>query len=427
MSGAKLESRMTSSPRSFPKTGQSWTSLQSQMAAMRRDDVKWQHGRAPLHVYYAGDDVADVVREAYTMFMAENALSPMAFPSLERMEREVVEAAVALFQAPPGATGTLTSGGTESIILAVKAARDWARTGRLAPGQRGEIVLPATAHPAFDKAAQLLGLESVRVGIGPDLRPDIAALEAAINKRTVLIVASAPSLPFGLIDPVEEIAELAQRHGIWCHVDACIGGYIAPFAAKLGHRIPAFDFAVSGVRSLSADLHKFGYSAKGASTLIVRNRADAAFYSFEFSDWPKGKYFTPTLLGTRPGGAIAASWAVIHYLGEDGYLRLTERVMDLRQRYVKGITAIRGLKMLVEPDLSIITYVSDEVDITAVGDLLAERDWYVSRIARPPGLHQTINLAHESIVDEYLVDLAACVDRVRMQSLVGRNVEVVTY
>jgi sphinganine-1-phosphate aldolase len=418
---------MTSFTKTFPKIGQSWAALKSRMAAMRRDDVKWQHGRAPLHVYYAGEDVAEVVREAYAMFMAENALAPLAFPSLERMEREIVDAAAALFHAPPGATGTLTSGGTESIILAVKAARDWARTGRLAAGQRGQIVLPTTAHPAFDKAAQLLDLEPVRVPIGPDYRPDVAALEAAINKRTVLIVASAPSLPFGLIDPVEEIAELALRHGIWCHVDACIGGYIAPFAAKLGYRLPAFDFALRGVRSVSADLHKFGYSAKGASTLIVRNQADAAFYSFEFSDWPKGKYFTPTLLGTRPGGAIAASWAVIHYLGEDGYLKLTKRVMELRDRYVKGITAIRGLKMLVEPHLSVISYGSDEVDIAAVGDLLAERDWYVSRIARPRGLHQTINLAHEAIVDEYLVDLAACVDRVRKQSLVGRNAEVLTY
>jgi sphinganine-1-phosphate aldolase len=413
--------------KSFPKSGQSWAALKGRMAAMRRDDVQWQRGRASLHVYFAGEDVNEVISEAYTMFISENALSPLAFPSLERMEREIIDAAVALFHGPASATGALTSGGTESIILAVKAARDWARANRLPAGQRGEILLPATAHPAFDKAAQLLDLESVRVEIGPDFRASVPALEAAISDRTILIVASAPSLPFGLIDPVEQIAELALRRGIWCHVDACIGGYIAPFASKLGYSLPRFDFAIPGVRSISADLHKFGYSAKGASTLIVRNAADAKHHSFDFSDWPKGRYFTPTLLGTRSGGAIAASWAVIHYLGEDGYLKLTERVMELRQRYVEGVTAIPGLKMLVQPHLSIITYTSDEVDITAVGDQLAERGWYVSRIARPPALHQTINLAQEPIVDEYLADLAACVERVRMQSLVGRNTEVLTY
>ena len=361
------------------------------------------------------------------MFMSENALSPLAFPSVHRMEREVIDAAVQLFHGPADAAGNFTSGGTESIILAVKAAREYARATRPEAGHRGEILLPSTAHPAFDKAAQLLDLDTVRVKIGSDFRISVPALEAAISKRTILIVASAPSLPFGLIDPVEEIAELAVQHGIWCHVDACIGGYIAPFARKLGYPIPRFDFAVPGVRSISADLHKFGYSAKGASTLIVRSPAEAAFYSFEFSDWPKGKYFTPTLLGTRSGGAVAASWAVLHYLGEDGYLKLTARVMELRQRYLHGITAIPGLKLLVPPDLSIIAYGSDVIDITAVGDQLAERGWYLSRIAYPPGLHQTINLAHEPIVEEYLADLATSVNWVTAHSAVGRSDEVLTY
>ena len=267
----------------------------------------------------------------------------------------------------------------------------------------------------------------MRVDVGPDFRASIPALEAAITDRTILIVASAPSLPFGVIDPVEEVAQLALRHGIWCHVDACIGGYIAPFASKLGYPVPHFDFSIPGVRSISADLHKFGYAAKGASTLIVRTRADAAFLSFEFSDWPKGKYFTPTLLGTRSGGALAAAWAVIHYLGEDGYLRLTSRVLELRDRYIEGITAIPGLKLLVQPDLSVIAYGSDVVDITAVGDQMVQRGWYVSRLAQPPGLHQTVNLVQEATIDEYLADLEACVAEARKHSLVGGNAEVFTY
>jgi glutamate/tyrosine decarboxylase-like PLP-dependent enzyme len=411
----------------FPKNGENWAALKGRMEAMRHNDVNWQRGRAPLHVYYAGEDVIEVISDAYTMFMSENALSPSAFPSLERMQREVVDAAIELFHGPPGAAGSFTSGGTESIILAVKAARDWAQRTRLRSGRRGEILLPRTAHPAFDKAAHLLELDPVRVDIGPDFRASVTALEAAITDRTILMVASAPSLPFGLIDPVTEIAELALRHGIWLHVDACIGGYIAPFASKLGYPIPRFDFSVPGVRSISADLHKFGYSAKGASTLIFRRAADMKFQSFEFSDWPKGKYYTPTLLGTRSGGSVAASWAVIHYLGEEGYLRLTSRVMQLRQRYVDGIASIAGVELLAQPHLSIITYASDVLDIVAVGDQLVERGWYVSRIAHPPGLHQTINLAHEAVVDEYLSDLEASVRRARAHDLVGKRAEVITY
>jgi sphinganine-1-phosphate aldolase len=419
--------QMASFRKAFPKVGQPWAALKVRMEAMRSDDVQWRRGRAPLHVYSAGADVLEVASEAYTMFISENALAPSAFPSLERMERDIIEAAVELFHAPAGAAGSFTSGGTESIILAVKAARDWARVSRLQKGERGEILLPITAHPAFDKAAQLLDLDPVRVEIGADFRASVSALEAAISNRTILMVGSAPSLPFGLIDPIEEIGELALHHGVWFHVDACIGGYIAPFASKLGYPIPRFDFSVPGVRSISADLHKFGYSAKGASTLLVRNRADAAFQSFEFSDWPKGKYFTPTLLGTRSGGALAAAWAVIHYLGEDGYLKLTARVMELRDRYVDGISAIPELQLLVQPDLSVISYGSNEVDIAAVGDQLVERGWYVSRIAQPPALHQTVNLVQEPIIDEYLADLEESVSRAKTHSLVGRNAEVLTY
>jgi sphinganine-1-phosphate aldolase len=419
--------KMGSFRRAFPGTGQPWATLKGRLEAMRSDDVQWRRRGVPLHVYFAGEDVLKVASEAYTMFMSENALAPSAFPSLARMERDIIDAAVELFHGPAGATGTFTAGGTESIILAAKAARDWARVSRLKDGERGEILLPISAHPAFDKAAQLLDLDAVRVQIGPDFRANASALEAAITNRTILMVASAPSLPFGLIDPVEEIAELALRHGIWCHVDACIGGYIAPFAAKLGYPVPRFDFSVPGVRSISADLHKFGYTAKGASTLMVRNRADAAFQAFEFSDWPKGKYFTPTLLGTRSGGALAAAWAVIHYLGEDGYLKLTARVMELRDRYVDGITAIPGLRLFAQPHLSVISYGSDVVDITAVGDQLVERGWYVSRLAEPPGLHQTVNLVQEATVEEYLADLEACVEQARTLSLVGRNAEVLTY
>lgn len=412
---------------SFPKTGQSWPALKAKMTAMRRDDVDWRNGRAPLHIYFAGTDVSDVVCDAYTMFMCENALSPAAFPSLARMEREVVNAAIHLFNGPPTASGSITSGGTESIILAMKAARDSVPAAGRERGRRSEVVLADTAHPAFDKAAQLLGIDVVRVAAGADYRADPQAMQNAITQRTILMVASAPSLPFGLIDRVEEIAEVARRHDIWLHVDACLGGYIAPFAIELGYPMPRFDFSIPGVCSISADLHKFGYAAKGASTLLFRSAAGDGPASFKFSNWPKGGYDTPTLLGTRSGGAIAASWAVMHYLGAEGYLGLVERVMKLRERYVHGIVGIPELRLIVPPDLSIIAYTSDALDIAAVGDRMAGRGWYVSRIARPRGLHKTINLIHEPIVERYLSDLESSVAEVKLHSLVGADVEVTCY
>jgi sphinganine-1-phosphate aldolase len=413
---------------SFPTSGQSWPALKAQMAELRRGDVDWRNGRAPLHIYFAGADVLEIVSEAYTMFMSENALAPAAFPSLAKMEQDVVGAAIGLFNGPPTAAGSMTSGGTESIILAAQSARDWAVSASRLGAGRPEMLMAETAHPAFDKAARLLGLDVRRVPAGPDYRADPRSLEDAISDRTIFMVASVPSLPFGLIDRVEDIAKIARRHDIWLHVDACLGGYIAPFAAKLGYPVPRFDFSIPGVRSISADLHKFGYAAKGASTLLFRARPSGGRRNgFAFADWPKGSYDTPTLLGTRSGGAIAAAWAVIHYLGEQGYLGLTERVMKLRERYLNGITGMQDLRLIAPPDLSIIAYASDTLDISAVGDCLEKRHWYVSRIARPPGLHQTINLIHELIVDDYLADLASCVEEVRANALVGSRLEVSCY
>ena len=416
-----------SAERAFPAHGESWSTLKARMELMRESDVDWRRGKAALHIYHPGDEAVEVVREAYATFMSENVLSSAAFPSLERMEREVVRAAIELFRGSAMATGSITSGGTESIILAVKAAREHAAARLLKINARGELVLPRTAHPAFDKAADLMELDVVRVPTGPDHCADPRILEGAITDRTVLIAGSAPSLPFGLVDPIEEMAEVALRNDIWLHVDACIGGYIAPFAVKLGYPVPRFDFSVPGVRSISADLHKFGYAAKGASTILYRTPSDHVLQWFQFSNWPKGKYNTTTLLGTRSGGAIAAAWAIIHYLGEAGYLDLTQRVMRLRDRFIEGIMRIHGLKLIAPPHLSVVAFNSALCDIVAVGDQLKSRGWYISRIAEPPGIHQTINLVHEPIVEDYLADLAAAVDEVRRHSLVAESAEVFTY
>lgn len=412
--------------RRFPETGTHWSELKHHLEAIRHGDVDWRRGRAALHMYYAGDDVLDVAHQAFEMFIDANALAPRAFPSVARMEREVIEATLALLGASENAGGSLTSGGTESILLAMKAARDYTHAQRAVNGQL-EVVMPRSAHPAFDKAAHFLGMKSVRVAVGPDFRADPERISAAINDRTAMLVASAPSLPYGLIDPIPEVAAIADERNLWLHVDACIGGFLAPFVKKLGYEIPEFDFRIRGVRSISADLHKYGYAAKGASALLY---CDEEFHRFQFSemsDWPKGTYRTPSMSGTRSGGAIAAAWAVMNYLGEDGYISLARRVMRTRQRLFVGIRTTPGLALIGEPHLATFAYTSHDVDILAVADELEHGGWYISRLAEPRGIHQMISLAHETVVDEYVGDLNRAVERVERLSLRAHDQRVVTY
>jgi glutamate/tyrosine decarboxylase-like PLP-dependent enzyme len=361
------------------------------------------------------------------MFMSENALAPAAFPSLLRMETEVVNAALNLLGAGPLARGSLTSGGTESIFLAVKAARDLTLAHRGSMHEPYEILMPRSAHPAFDKASHYLGLRPVRLPVGPDYRADLDAFREAINHRTIMIVASAPCLPYGTIDCVAELGNVALDHGLWLHVDACIGGYLAPFVRKLGYSLPDFDFSVPGVRSISADLHKYGYTAKGASTILYANEEAYEYQSTRFSGWPKGSYYTPTFLGTRSGGAIAAAWAVLNYLGEEGYLEIAARVMAIRQRYIDGIGEIEKLRIVGQPDLSVFAFTSDIIDVMTLADGLVANGWYISRISEPLGIHQTVTLAHEPIVDEYIRQLSSLSDCIVTPPNRSRSAEVVTY
>ncbi|MFY0575922.1 pyridoxal phosphate-dependent decarboxylase family protein [Cystobacter fuscus] len=302
--------------------GMSHEDVLARMREMRTDDARWQEGRTWSLVYNAGEELRRVAAEAYTEFMSENGLSPLAFPSLRRFEAEVLTIAAELFHGDTAA-GTMTSGGTESILMAIKTARDFARA------ERGitepEMVLPASVHPAFQKAAHYFGVKPLNIPVGADLRADVDAMRAAIGPRTVLVVGSAPSYPHGVVDPISELAALAQEKGVLFHVDACLGGFLLPFARRLGHAIPEFDFAVPGVTSISADLHKYGYAAKGASVVLYRTPELRRYQFFTFAGWSGGLYASPSMAGTRPGGAIAAAWAVLKYLGEEGYLRLSRR------------------------------------------------------------------------------------------------------
>ena len=314
-----------------------------------------------------------------------------------------------LFHAPAAAAGNMTSGGTESVVMAVKACRDYSRARRGDAAHRGNLVLPETAHPAFDKAALMMDLPVRRIPVRADLRADVAAMAAAMDADTILIVGSVPCFPYGVVDPLPELSELALSRGVWLHVDACVGGYFAPFARDLGRPIPSFDFALAGVASLSADLHKFGFCPKPASTVFYRDAERAAAQTFDLDVWPNGRFATSTLVGTRPGGGVAGAWAVLNFLGREGYCAIAERLLAMRDAYVAGIEGIAGMRVFGAPDLSILSFGAAGRDMNSVAAGMSARGWIPGMVRKPPGLHLMMSLLHEPVRERYVADLGEAV------------------
>jgi glutamate/tyrosine decarboxylase-like PLP-dependent enzyme len=294
--------------------------------------------------------------------------------------------------------------------MAVKAARTRGRErGITSPN----MVLPTTAHAAFTKGAEYFGVASRRVPVDDDFRADIAAMASAIDDSTVLLVASAPGYPQGVIDPVADVAALAAEHDVNCHVDACMGGITLPMLERLGHPVPPFDFRVAGVTSVSVDLHKYGYAAKGAGVIVHRNRELRRHQTFVTDDWLGGLYGSPAVLGTRGGGPIAAAWAVLQYLGEDGYLRLTRDAKEATEELVAGLRAMPGARVIGEPEVTLVAFTFDDADPFAVGKALWERGWFVDQQSPPPSLHCTVMAVHRPLIGEFLTVLREVVDEVR--------------
>ena len=395
--------------KSLPKTKRTKEDVLTELRGLRSEDARWKEGRTFSLVYYVDDEHSQLLKEAYGEFMAENGLSPIAFPSLRRMEAEVVSMAAGLFHGDDDVVGTLTTGGTESIMMAVKAAREWARHEKGIA--RPEIIAPLSVHPAFEKAAHYFDVELKHAATAADLRVDLRDVERLITPNTALLVGSAPPYPHGVVDPISELAALAQARGLLCHVDACLGGFFLPFAKKLGREIPPFDFSVPGVTSLSADLHKYGYAAKGASVVLYRNRALRRHQFYTYGGWPGGLYASPSMTGTRPGGAIAAAWAVMHYLGEEGYLEHARRILATTDKLIAGIRDIPGLRVLGSPHAGVFAFTSDSLNVYELGDAMEARGWKLDRQQNPPALHCMITPAHERIADTLLSDLRECSSR----------------
>jgi glutamate/tyrosine decarboxylase-like PLP-dependent enzyme len=387
-------------PTELPATGRPWDELRDEMTAMREKDLDWKHGRHGAYVWYASDDLEHVLREAFGMFLVENGLGMRAFPSIARMENETLSMVRGLLHGDDETAGIFTSGGTESIFLAVLAMREWARHGR--PGiVRPNVVAPHSAHPALNKAAHLLGLEVKRVPVAEDFRADVAAIEDSIDQNTIGMYASAPTYSLGMVDPVDDLGPIAERHGLWLHVDACVGGILAPFVRECGYEVPAFDFSIPGVTSISADLHKSGFAAKPASTVSFRTRAHREFARYQFDDWPSGIYSGLTFTGTRPGGAIAAAWAALNFLGQAGYREIAEATMRAKEKTIAGLTAIEGVRVHGEPPLYAFSWAATGVDMAGVAAGMGKRGFLCGQTTRPPGIHFMATPVHEQAAEAY--------------------------
>ncbi|WP_417518674.1 pyridoxal phosphate-dependent decarboxylase family protein [Minwuia sp.] len=398
----------------FPEHGTDADELTRQMADRTDGDIDWRNGRTPLYVFKGSESAAAVGKAAFMQFFTENALGgKRAFHSIGSMERDVIDMGLDLFHAPDGADGHMTTGGSESIFMAVKAARDTHRVRGSRVGTQLNMVLPESAHPAFDKAARSMEIEVRRVPLQDSLRADPEQMAAAADRQTMMMIASAPCFPFGVIDPVAAISEVAVGLDIWLHVDACVGGYLIPFAKEAGEDLPAFDFEVPGVRSISADLHKYGFCPKPASTLFFRDAGDMARGAFDLDVWANGRFVTQTIAGTRPGGAVAGAWAVLNHLGRQGYRDIARDLMANARAYRQGIEALQGYHMFAEPDLTILSFGARDLDIFAVADRLAEDGWLPGRTQDPRGMHLMLSMFHAPARDAYLADLARATEAVR--------------
>ncbi|KAJ1435490.1 Pyridoxal phosphate-dependent decarboxylase [Sesbania bispinosa] len=401
----------------LPSTGLG-TSVLVKMREEKRNDAIWQ-GKCSGTVYIGGsesDGHFSLINEACSMFAHTNPLHLDVFQSVVRFEAEVVAMTAALLGSKEKTSGgqicgNMTSGGTESILLAVKSSRDYMKSKKGIT--RPEMIIPVSAHSAYDKAAQYFNIKLWRVPVNKNFQADVKAIRRHINKNTILIVGSAPGFPHGIIDPIEELGHLASSFGICFHVDLCLGGFVLPFARELGYHIPPFDFSVKGVSSISVDVHKYGLAPKGTSIVLYRNHEIRKHQFVAVAEWSGGLYVSPTIAGSRPGSLIAGAWAAMMSLGKEGYLENTKAIMEGSKRMQKGIEEIAELFIVGRPDMTIVAFGSDVLDIFEVNDIMSSKGWHLNALQRPNSIHICVTLQHVPVVEDFLRDLKESVKTVK--------------
>ncbi|XP_045793960.1 sphingosine-1-phosphate lyase [Trifolium pratense] len=401
----------------LPSTGLG-TSVLEKMSEEKRKDAVWQ-GKCSGTVYIGGSESSahfSVINEACSMFAHTNPLHLDVFQSVVRFEAEVVAMTAALLGSKEKTSGgqicgNMTSGGTESILLAVKSSRDYMKSKKGIT--RPEMIIPESGHSAYDKAAHYFNIKLWRVPVNKNFQADVKAIRRHINKNTVLIVGSSPGFPHGIIDPIEELGQLASSFGICFHVDLCLGGFVLPFARELGYHIPPYDFSVKGVTSISADVHKYGLAPKGTSVVLYRNHEIRKHQFVAVTEWSGGLYVSPTIAGSRPGSLIAGAWAAMMSLGKAGYLENTKAIMDGSKRLQKGIEEIPELFIIGKPDMTIVAFGSNVLDIFEVNDIMSSKGWHLNALQRPNSIHICVTLQHVPVIDDFIKDLKESVNTVK--------------
>ncbi|MBN1538368.1 MAG: aminotransferase class V-fold PLP-dependent enzyme [Anaerolineales bacterium] len=393
----------------LPAVGHSRQEIVKEMEELfAREEPRWREGKVSGAVYHGDENHIEFQNQIYSINSQSNPLHFDVWPSATKFEAEIVSMTAHMLGA--GLTqdeivGTVSSGGTESIMLAMKTYRDWARDKKEIA--EPEMIVPTTAHAAFDKASQYFNIKMIRIPVKDDFRADVEATRAAITGNTIVIVGSAPPFPHGIIDPIQELSELAQSHDIGFHTDACLGGFLLPWAEKLGYPVPPFDFRLPGVTSMSADTHKYGYAAKGTSVVLYRGREMRHYQYYVTTEWPGGLYFSPTFAGSRPGALSAACWAAMLSMGEQGYLNAARGILETAAKIKQGIKKIPGVKVLGDP-LFVIAIASDDLDIYAVSDVMTQKGWSLNGLQLPPAIHIALTQRHSQpgLAEKFLQDLA---------------------
>ncbi|MCG8336494.1 MAG: aspartate aminotransferase family protein [Proteobacteria bacterium] len=378
----------------IPEKGRHYEDIYKEIETMATEEnTKWQSGQASGTFYHAGEEHRAFMNKVFALYSHINVIQADLCPSMSKFEAEIVSMTAGMLNAEAvnsdktddQVCGTLTSGGSESILMAMKVYRDKAKTEKGIDNP--EVILPGTAHSAFRKADEYFGMKMIHLPCElPDFRVDPKAVEAAITSNTVAIVGSAGNYPYGLIDPMEELSEIALKHKLWMHIDGCLGGFILPWVEKLGYRIPPFDFRLPGLTSMSADTHKFGYGLKGTSVVLYRNKDFRKYQYFTDPDWVGGTYLSPSASGSRSGGLTASMWAAMVNLGVEGYLSIAGDLMKVADEIKAGIETIPELTIIGDPTF-IISFRSEEVDVYHVNDFLKEKGWRFNVFQHPPALH----------------------------------------
>ncbi|MBO1041167.1 pyridoxal phosphate-dependent decarboxylase family protein [Brucella pituitosa] len=395
----------------FPEKGISEQRVKSEMEAACRNDIEWFSLKNLTASYYGGEDIARIAKDAFVQHIGDNVVHQNGLhPSVALYEREVLEMTLNLFSAPIEATGTITTGGSESIALALKAARDRARA--LKGITKPQIVIPKTAYAVFNKLCHLMNIDVVQIDSERNFAADPVAMAKAVNENTIMLVGSAPPFPHANVDPIREIAEIASERGIWMHVDACIGGFVLPFAKMLGEDVPDFDFSVPGVTSISSDYHKYGYAYRGCSALLLRDKSLQEWQTFSTDAWPAGNYASRNMAGSRNSGPIASAWAVMKYLGVNGYKDRVAGIIAGRRAFKQHLEQIDGVQILGTPQGPHFSFTIGDVDVLAVADGLMAKGWGINIETKPPAILLMLSAQHVVSAEPFAADLANVMETV---------------